>query len=128
MKSKIETKTEKVIEYLNSREIKENKIFLATKCYSDIKNISTKEFIEILFRLQERGLLTLQFVSHKDGRSPCFITPTDSLKHYFEYEKEAKSIERNKAIIDYFKWIVPVIMSSVALLFSFISLYISLNR
>lgn len=112
------TNKEKVIQYLNSCKRNANKIFLGTNSYSAIENISIKEFIDILFQLQDESLLTINAMHKKDGRSPCNLTITSNLINYFENKEIQNHKEHKRNLWEFVKWFVPTIISIIALIIS----------
>lgn len=88
--SSIERKTRKVINYLLSCKRTNNEIILGFKAYNSIEGITPQEFINILYSLQSKSLISVRFKGVHHIESPSFITISPELSTYISRTKRHK--------------------------------------
>lgn len=115
---------EKVIQYLLSldREYTQNKLSVDVGRNkfqsSSIKDIGEDKFIEILSLLETEGMICVNFRTHRrDLQYYITIDLYEPIINYFN----RKRVKRTHNFIEVIKWLIPTIISFIALVVAILS-------
>lgn len=116
----IDENEEKVLRVvLSKKEDSLHHFNLCTADYSTYPEIEPNEFVNIIFRLYKAGALTgLTFCGPKDEQHNCYFDITNEGRKYFDMKAVATKQKWFSGAIDFFKFLIPTIISILALLVS----------